>query len=71
MTWPCLQHLKLKKRLSQDKDQDIELFIEVIESGDKLVGSGKMKNEKGCIDLAMLAALEAYKEAVTRQRSRH
>ena len=71
MNWPCLQQLKLTKRLSQEKDQAIELFIEDIVSGAKFVGFVKMKNEGGCIDLAMLAALEAYKEAVIRQRSRH
>ena len=61
MTWPCLQQLKLTKRLSQKKDQDIVLFIEDIEIGAKYVDFVKMKNEKGCIDLAMLAALEASK----------
>ena len=59
MTWPCLQHLKLTKRLSQDKDQDIELFIKDIESGTNAVSAVKIKDEEGCIDLAMLAALEA------------
>ena len=63
MTWPCLQELKLTKRLSQDKDQYIELFIEDIESGAKSVSTVKIKDEEGCIDLAMLAALEDYKES--------
>ena len=71
MTWPCLQHLKLTKGLSQDKDQDIELFIEDIESGAKPVSTVKIKDEEGCIELAMLAATEAYKEVVTRERSSH
>ena len=55
----------------QDKDQDIEHFIEELESGSKLVGSVKLKIEEEFVDLAMLAALEPYQEVVTRQRSRH
>ena len=58
LTWPWLQHLKLTKKLSQDKDQDIELFIKDIERGAKPVSTVINKDEEGCINLAILKHLK-------------